>query len=84
MAYGFKDLRIENSTGASICFRLTLGTARLSCSVCSPAPILPCEVEFAATRRENGLTLVETRRRKPGASEFDVVDLSQYRRLLSA
>ncbi len=81
VAYGFKDLRIANSLSAPICHRFALTPDRLTCWICSPEPIQPCRVEFAVGHRERGVSVVETRRQRPGESKVEILAVSSYRKL---
>jgi vancomycin resistance protein VanW len=83
VAYGFKDLRIENCLNTAICYRLLLSDSRIACSICGPEPIVSCQVEFEVILREDSASLVETRRRGPGETKFTVVAVSRYPRLAS-
>jgi len=81
VAYGFKDLRVLNTTPAPICFRFLVSPEMVRCDLCSPGTIESSTVEFATTALPNGATLVEARRRRPGESDDRVVDTSVYRRI---
>lgn len=81
VAYGFKDLRVTNSQRVPICFRFALTPDRLTCWICSSQPIQPCRVEFAIGHRERGISLVETRRQRPGESKVEILAVSSYRKL---
>lgn len=83
VAYGFKDLRVRNTTPAPICFRIRVSPEMVGCDLCSPDPIESSTVEFAATPLSDGATRVETRRRRPGESRYQVLNISSYRRLES-
>ncbi|SPE56614.1 putative vancomycin resistance protein [Verrucomicrobia bacterium] len=81
VAYGFKDLRLLNTTPAPICFRVSVSPAEIACDLCSPHPIEASTVEFAKTARGDGVTFVETRRRRPSETDSQVLSVSCYRLL---
>lgn len=81
VAYGFKDLRLANSLSAPICYRFALTSDRLTCMICSPEPIQSWQVEFSVGPPERGMSVVATRRQRPGASEVEILAVSSYRKL---
>jgi vancomycin resistance protein VanW len=81
VAYGFKDLRVLNPYSFSVCFRASVTPATVSCCLCCPQPVEECDVEFARTAQERGLTTVETRCHRPGESGYRVLNVSGYRSL---
>jgi len=81
VAYGFKDLRVLNPYRFPVCFRASVTPARVSCGLCCPHPVEESLVEFVRTAQKNGLTTVETRRRRPGETGYAVLNLSSYRSL---
>lgn len=83
VAYGFKDLRIENSLPAPICFRIAIGSDDMTFEICSVSAIQPCQIEFTRTRQTDGTATVETRRRRPEQVASERVAISTYRWLSS-
>ena len=81
VAYGFKDLRVINSLSFPVCFRVSVGQAKVICWVCSPEPIEESQIEFVKIATGDGLTLVETRRRRRGQDGDHVLGISSYRAL---
>lgn len=81
VAYGFKDLRILNPTPAPICFRFLVSQDAVRCDLCSPDPIESTTIEFSPRPLSDGVTQVETRRRRPGEAKYQVLSTSLYRRL---
>ncbi len=78
VAYGFKDLRVENSLNLPICYRVTLSENRISCSVCATNSITPCAVKFVLISQRASASVVETRRQQLGQSNFQVLAVSRY------
>lgn len=83
VAYGFKDLRVLNTLCAPICFRVSISHTSLNGSLCSPAGIVPCIVEFLRTDHADGRCTVETCRRRAGDLASQTVAVSIYRHLQS-
>ena len=81
VAYGFKDLRVLNTTPAPICFRFFVSQDVVRCDLCSPGPIESTTIEFATRTLSNGATQVETRRHRAGEANYQVLSKSFYRRL---
>jgi vancomycin resistance protein VanW len=81
VAYGFKDLRVLNPYRFPVCFRVSVTPTQAWCWFCCPCPVEASLVEFARTASANGRTTVETRRRRPGESGYDVLNVSSYRSL---
>jgi vancomycin resistance protein VanW len=81
VAYGFKDLRILNTTTSPICFRVWVSEESVRCDLCSPAIIESSRIEFARTPLSEGVTQVETRSRRPGDADYRVLNISVYRRV---
>ncbi|PYJ60004.1 MAG: vancomycin resistance protein [Verrucomicrobia bacterium] len=80
VAYGFKDLRVENSLSVPICYRVMLSENRVACSVCATRPITPCQVEFASISQPASAGVIETRRQRPGETRFEVLSVSRYQK----
>jgi len=78
VAYGFKDLRVENSLNLPICYRVTLSENRISCSVCATNSITPCAVKFVLISQRASASVVETRRQQLGQANFQVLAVSRY------
>jgi len=74
-------LRLLNSLRNSVCFRFAVSCENLTAHLCSPDEIALCAVEFAGVPPRNGIRTIETRRRRPGESEFRVLNVSGYRGL---
>jgi vancomycin resistance protein VanW len=81
VAYGFKDLRMLNTTPAPICFRASVSPEAITCDLCSPYPIEASTIEFAKTAEGDGVTFVETRRRHASKPGYQVLSASCYRLL---
>jgi vancomycin resistance protein VanW len=81
VAYGFKDLRVLNTTSSPTCFRVRVSQEMVRCDLCSPGTIESSGVEFATTALSDGATQVETRRRRPGEADYHVLSISVYRRV---
>jgi vancomycin resistance protein VanW len=81
VAYGFKDLRVLNSLPAPVCFRVGISAEAVTGCLCSSAAIEPCTVEFLRTAGADGICTVETRRRRPGETEYRRLAVSRYRRI---
>jgi vancomycin resistance protein VanW len=79
VAYGFKDLRIENTLPAPICFRIAIGSDDMTFAICSVSAIPPCQIEFTRTRQTDGTSTVETLRRGPEQVASERVAISTYR-----
>ena len=77
-AYGFKDLRVENPLAAPICFRISLSQARITCALCSTAPVQACRVEFVRSGTCDGKTKVETWAYRPGQATGELIAVSTY------
>ncbi|PYK61184.1 MAG: hypothetical protein DME21_09810 [Verrucomicrobia bacterium] len=80
VAYGFKDLRVENSLSVPICYRVMLSENRIACSVCATRPIAPCLVEFASISQPASAGVIATRRQRPGETPFEVLSVSRYQK----
>jgi vancomycin resistance protein VanW len=81
VAYGFKDLRVLNPYSFPVCFRAAVSPARVSCCLCCPHPVEESHIEFARTAQANGVTTVETRRRRTDEPGYRVLNVSSYRAL---
>jgi vancomycin resistance protein VanW len=81
VAYGFKDLRVRNTLSAPICFRVFVSIETMTGCLCSPTLIEPSTVEFLRTGQADGICSVQTRRRRPGEREFQIVAVSKYQRI---
>jgi vancomycin resistance protein VanW len=81
VAYGFKDLRVVNPYSFPVCFRASVTPAAMNCSLCGPDSVEECIVEFVRTAQVNGLTTVETRRRRYGEAGYQILNVSNYRSL---
>jgi len=81
VAFGFKDLRVLNTTPLPICFRVLVSHEMVRCDLCSPGSIEASTVEFVTTALSDGATQVEARRRRPGEADYRVVNISVYRRI---
>ena len=81
VAYGFKDLRVLNPYPFPICFRAAASPAKVSCCLCGLHPVEESLIEFARTAHPNGLTTVETRRRRTNAAGYRMMNVSSYRSL---
>jgi vancomycin resistance protein VanW len=81
VAYGFKDLRVLNPYSFPVCFRASVTPAKVNCCLCCPQPVEENLIEFARTAQANGLTTVETRRRRPHEAGYRVLSVSSYRSL---
>lgn len=81
VAYGFKDLRVLNTTSSPICFRVWVSQEMVRCDLCSPGTIESSTIEFATTALSDGATQVEARRRRPGEADYRLLNISVYRRI---
>jgi vancomycin resistance protein VanW len=79
VAFGFKDLRFENTLSAPVSFRLALAPGQLTTQFCSAASAVPREVVFVRVRETPHERIVETRVRSPGAMKDKLVAVSRYR-----
>lgn len=79
VAFGFKDLRVENNLPHPICFRVSISREKLECILCSPAIVKPGIIEFVKTAELDGVRVVETRRLVETGSE--ILCTSSYRSL---
>ncbi|MCX6874445.1 MAG: VanW family protein [Verrucomicrobia bacterium] len=84
VAYGFKDLRIENTLPTPVCFRLELRPAALNCALCSPAPIEPWQVDFVRMAGGIGMAKVETFRYRESRDAAERIAVSCYATLRHA
>lgn len=83
VAYGFKDLRIENLLSTPLCFRLALEAERLTCALCCAAPMAPWTVDFVKVPTSNGTTRIETYRYRESPDAAELIATSCYKPLHS-
>lgn len=79
VAFGFKDLRVQNSLSSAICFRISISPEKLGCFLCSPADVKPSIIEFVKTAEAAGVSTVETRRL--GDKGHEILCTSSYQAL---
>ena len=79
VAFGFKDLRVENNLPNSICFRVSISQEKLECFLCSPAVVKSSVIEFTKTAEADGVSTVETRRL--GDTGHEILCTSSYQPL---
>jgi len=75
-AYGYKDLRLRNTLGGPLCFRVRVGPDQVIGSLCAPVPLVLYELEFR--KSVSGVVeRVETWRRGDGGV-FEIVCEQRY------
>jgi vancomycin resistance protein VanW len=75
-AYGYKDLRIKNTFGVPVCFRIRVEENQLIGSLCASAPLQEYELRFDKVLLD-GMEEVDTLRRKM-SGEFEVICKQSY------
>ncbi|MEM6799845.1 MAG: VanW family protein [Bacteroidota bacterium] len=66
VVYGYKDLRMKNTSGIPISIRLEIHDEWLNASFCSPQTVSECEIEFVERRKQDTI-FVKTMRFHPPA-----------------
>jgi vancomycin resistance protein VanW len=77
VAFGFKDLRIENTLASPLYFEVAVGASSVVCSLHTPASVPGCTVEFREMPGGTGHRRVETLRRFPDGRE-EPLGISRY------
>jgi vancomycin resistance protein VanW len=75
-AYGYKDLRLKNSSNIPFCFRLRIEQNRLAGALCSPRPLKEYELRFDK-QLVGGLEKVDTLRRTD-CGQFELICRQSY------
>jgi len=75
-AYGYKDLRLSNTLGVPVCFRIRIEENRLVGSLCSRENLREFELRFEKSLVD-GIEKVETLRRNE-SGEFEVICRQSY------
>ena len=60
VAYGYRDLRVKNTTGCNICFDLQVHEDHFTAYLLSDKPIEKHEIEFEYKEREDGILEAKT------------------------
>lgn len=79
VAFGFKDLRFENTLPAPVALRLVLAPDCLECHFCSPAEVMPRQLRFVRVVETASERVVETRAYDRGPGDEVVLAVSRYR-----
>jgi vancomycin resistance protein VanW len=77
VAYGYKDLRLQNPHDCVLCFRIRVTADAVTAELLSTAPIAPVELSFRWQALERGVE-VSTLRRGAGEGE-ELLAVSRYR-----
>lgn len=75
-AYGYKDLRIENTLGIPVCFRVLVEGNRLIGALCSPEPVKEFRLRFDISMVD-GVENVDTLRLNE-SGKFEVICRQSY------
>ena len=79
VAFGFKDLRFENSLKTPIYFVVFVREEAISCRLHAPRAIPSSRTTFRELAPDQGFRIVETRRHYPNGEEENL-GISTYRR----
>ena len=81
VVYGYKDLRIVNTSPVTLRLRCELGAEHVQVALCASEPLAVCEVEFLREATSDG-SRVQTVRRRPGVTGCELLSRDDYPRLV--